>query len=53
MLKSISFYKKRKEKAIFYRLMKYERIYFYLDDKRLSVIEYYAPDYIRDKIQIK
>ena len=46
---SISFYKKRKENTLLYRLSKYERIYFFLDNDRRAVIDFYAPKYIKEK----
>lgn len=48
---SISFFKKRKETAIFYRYIKYERIYFYLDKTRWEVIDFYAPEPIKEMIE--
>lgn len=48
---SISFYKKRKEKSIVSHFSKDERIFFYLDDKRWEIINFYAPEFIKEMIE--
>ncbi len=48
---TISFYKKRKEGSWVTHFSEYEKIYFYLDAQRREIINFYAPDYIKDKMK--
>ena len=47
---SISFYKKRK-KSLMFHFSKNERICFYLDEKRWTVINYYIPQRVKELIE--
>lgn len=49
---SISFYKKRDEKKLFYRFYKYERIYFSCNKKKMDILTFYAPENIKQQIGI-
>lgn len=49
---SISFYKKRDEKKLFYRFYKYERIYFSCNKKKMDILTFYAPENIKQQLGI-
>ena len=44
-------YKKRKENSLVAHFSQYDKIYFYLDEQKLTIIELYAPDYIKEMIR--
>lgn len=50
---TILFYKKRKGNSLVKRYSQYDKIYFYLDEQKLAIVEFYAPDYIKEMIQNK
>jgi len=50
---TVSFYKNRKEDSLFYKLVKKERIYFYCNEKKMTVLRNYAPNFIMTQLFAK
>ncbi len=50
---TISLYKKRNENKLFYKIYKFERIFFSCSKKKFNILNHYAPENIKQQLEVK